>query len=310
MFVPDPVISLSIRPEGTETPNFSRALNRFQKEDPTFRVHVDSESSEVSQLLCTYLPLADHRPLSLVWESCIWISTSSECDESTTSLASRVNPESRSERPSPNLPPLTTPTRSNLVERVNTVKSRVTLSLWRWTRTLERTLRSRTEPSETTFPTLTSRLFRRLVNSRLRSLLVLTLQGFQEALDRGQLTGHPMVGIRFVLQDGQQHLVDSSELAFRLAGLGAVREAFPAAKPVVLEPVMTVEVVAPIEFQGAVIGAMNQRKGTIVDTEMRDDEFTLTAEVALNDMFGYASQLRGLTQGKGESDVYVCLRGR
>jgi elongation factor G len=109
-----------------------------------------------------------------------------------------------------------------------------------------------------------------------------------------------MTGVRFVLEDGQQHQVDSSELAFRLAGLGAVREAFPKAKPVVLEPVMSVEVVAPIEFQGSVIGAMNQRKGTIVDTETRDDEFTLSAEVALNDMFGYASQLRGMTQGKGE----------
>lgn len=63
---------------------------------------------------------------------------------------------------------------------------------------------------------------------------------------------------------------------------------------------MTVEIVAPIEFQGNVIGAINQRKGTIVDTEVRDDEFTLTAEVALNDMFGYSSQLRGMTQGKGE----------
>jgi len=70
---------------------------------------------------------------------------------------------------------------------------------------------------------------------------------------------------------------------------------------------MTVEVVAPLEFQGSVIGAMNQRKGTIVDTEVRDDEFTLSAEVALNDMFGYASQLRGMTQGKGEFAVFVRL---
>jgi len=62
---------------------------------------------------------------------------------------------------------------------------------------------------------------------------------------------------------------------------------------------MTVEIVAPVEFQGNVIGAINQRKGTIIDTEVRDDEFTLTAEVALNDMFGYSSQLRGMTQGKG-----------
>jgi elongation factor G len=126
------------------------------------------------------------------------------------------------------------------------------------------------------------------------------LQGFQEALDRGLLTGHPINGVRFVLEDGAAHTNDSNELAFRLATIGAFKEAFNRAGPVVLEPVMTVEVVAPIEFQGNVIGAINQRKGTIVDTEIRDDEFTLLAEVALNDMFGYSSQLRGMTQGKGE----------
>ena len=71
---------------------------------------------------------------------------------------------------------------------------------------------------------------------------------------------------------------------------------------------MTVEIVAPVEFQGNVIGAINQRKGTIIDTEVRDDEFTLTAEVALNDMFGYSSQLRGMTQGKGQSWVHFRFR--
>jgi elongation factor G len=74
---------------------------------------------------------------------------------------------------------------------------------------------------------------------------------------------------------------------------------------------MTVEIVAPIEFQGSVIGALNQRKGTIVDTEMRDEEFTVVAEVALNDMFGYSGQLRSLTQGKGECLlVGLCLGDR
>lgn len=114
------------------------------------------------------------------------------------------------------------------------------------------------------------------------------------------MTGHTINGCRFVLEDGAAHVNDSNELAFRLAALGAFREAFAKAQPVVLEPVMTVEIVAPIEFQGNVIGAINQRKGTIIDTEMRDDEFTLIAEVSLNDMFGYSSQLRGMTQGKGQ----------
>ena len=103
-----------------------------------------------------------------------------------------------------------------------------------------------------------------------------------------------------MLQDGAFHAVDSSELAFRLATIGAFREVYNKTKPVILEPIMNVEVVAPLEFQSAVIGGINSRRGTIIDTEVREDEFTCLAEVALNDMFGYSNQLRGATQGKGE----------
>lgn len=81
-------------------------------------------------------------------------------------------------------------------------------------------------------------------------LTTMCQQGFREALDRGLLTGHPINGCRFVLEDGAAHVQDSSELAFRLAALGAFKEAFHKAKPVILEPIMSVEVVAPIEFQG------------------------------------------------------------
>jgi len=125
-------------------------------------------------------------------------------------------------------------------------------------------------------------------------------RGFFEALEKGSLSGNPITGCRFVLQDGAYHIVDSSELAFRLAAIGAFREVYRNTKPVILEPIMTVEVVSPLEFQSAVIGGLNQRRGTIVDTEVREDEFTCLAEVALNDMFGYSNQLRGATQGKGE----------
>lgn len=111
-----------------------------------------------------------------------------------------------------------------------------------------------------------------------------------------------------MLKDGLAHSVDSSELAFRLAGTGAFREAFNKASPTILEPIMTVEVVAPSEFQNAVIGGLNQRRGTIVDSEVREDEFTAVAEVALNDMFGYSSHLRGVTQGKGEFSMEYKVR--
>ena len=129
-----------------------------------------------------------------------------------------------------------------------------------------------------------------------------------------------------MLKDGAFHAVDSSELAFRLATIGAFREAFKMAKGVILEPIMNVEVVAPVEFQsknahyissplssplatlGQVIGGLNTRRGTIVDSEVRDDEFTAAAEVALNDMFGYSNQLRGSTQGKGEFSMEYKVR--
>jgi len=125
-------------------------------------------------------------------------------------------------------------------------------------------------------------------------------KGFYEALEKGTLSGNAISGVRMVLRDGAFHAVDSSELAFRLAAIGAFREAYLKTKPVILEPIMTVEVVAPVEFQSAVIGGLNARRGTIIDSEVREDEFTAVAEVALNDMFGYSSQLRGATQGKGE----------
>lgn len=111
-----------------------------------------------------------------------------------------------------------------------------------------------------------------------------------------------------VLQDGSYHVVDSSELAFRIATIAAFREIYSKTKPIILEPIMTVEVVAPGEFQAAVIGSLNARRGTILDSEVRDEEFTCTAEVPLNDMFGYSSQLRGVTQGKGEFSMEYRVR--
>lgn len=111
-----------------------------------------------------------------------------------------------------------------------------------------------------------------------------------------------------VLQDGSYHVVDSSELAFRIATIAAFREIYSKTKPIILEPIMTVEVVAPGEFQAAVIGSLNARRGTILDSEVRDEEFTCTAEVPLSDMFGYSSQLRGVTQGKGEFSMEYRVR--
>jgi elongation factor G len=125
-------------------------------------------------------------------------------------------------------------------------------------------------------------------------------KGFREALKKGSLIGFPVVGVRAVINDGDSHDVDSSEQAFKTAEIMAFREGYEAAKPTILEPIMKVEVQAPEEFQGSVVGQLNQRRGTILSTENAEGYVTAVAEVPLNSMFGYSTDLRSATQGKGE----------
>nr|XP_014095370.2 elongation factor G, mitochondrial [Bactrocera oleae] len=125
-------------------------------------------------------------------------------------------------------------------------------------------------------------------------------RGFREMAERGMLSGHKLSGIRFRLQDGGHHIVDSSELAFMMAAHGAVKDVFQSGSWQILEPIMMVEVTAPEEFQGAVMGQLSKRHGIITGTDGAEGWFTVYAEVPLNDMFGYAGELRSSTQGKGE----------
>lgn len=115
------------------------------------------------------------------------------------------------------------------------------------------------------------------------------------------MTGFPVQGVRVVVTDGASHAVDSNEIAFRLAATGAFRQAFKAAGPLVLEPIMVVECIAPNEFQGVIVGALLRRKGLILSTETRDDGwFVVRANISLEAMFGYSTDLRSSTEGKGE----------
>ncbi|KAK4705840.1 elongation factor G, partial [Phenoliferia sp. Uapishka_3] len=315
MFVPEPVISLAIRPKGQETPNFSRALNRFQKEDPTFRVHVDQESQEtiISGMGELHLEIYVERMKREYQVECVTGKPRVAFRETITEAV----PFSYTHKK-----------QSGGSGQYGKVVGRL-------------------EPMEMDEATGKDTAFESTVigGNIPASYIPAVMKGFNDALERGILTGHPISGCKFVLEDGAAHQVDSSELAFRLAAQGAFKEAFPKGRPVVLEPVMKVDIVAPLEFQGlstsryspnllpltgvnfeskgTVIGGINQRKGSIVDTDIRDEEFTLTAEVSLNDMFGCsfylplypnsytiltfvwgcfadASQLRGMTQGKGE----------
>lgn len=122
--------------------------------------------------------------------------------------------------------------------------------------------------------------------------------GIQEAMDSGILGGYPVVDIKVTLYDGSYHEVDSSEMAFKIAASMALREALQKAKPVLLEPIMKVEVIVPEEYMGDVIGDINSRRGRIEGMEPRDGVQVVRAFVPLGEMFGYATDLRSKTQGR------------
>ncbi|KAF8547499.1 elongation factor G mitochondrial [Imleria badia] len=270
MFVPEPVISLAIKPQGQETPNFSRALNRFQKEDPTFKVHIDSESKEtiISGMGELHLEIYIER---MRREYGVVVSSGKPRVAYRETITDRA-------------------------EFYHTHKKQ-TGGAGQFARVIGYVEPIPFDPE--------NGQDREFVNTVMggnipHNYIPACEKGWFEALEKGTLSGNQIVGARMVLQDGSYHVVDSSELAFRIATIAAFREIYSKTKPIILEPIMTVEVVAPGEFQAAVIGSLNARRGTILDSEVRAEEFTCTAEVPLNDMFGYSSQLRGVTQGKGE----------
>jgi elongation factor G len=123
-------------------------------------------------------------------------------------------------------------------------------------------------------------------------------KGVEEALDTGVKAGYPMVDVRVTLVDGKYHDTDSSEIAFKVAGSLALKEAARRAKPVLLEPVFAVEVVTPEEFMGDVIGDLNRRRGRVHGMEARGNAQVVTGSVPLSEMFGYATDLRSNTQGR------------
>lgn len=270
MYVPEPVISLSINPVGRETPNFSKALNRFQKEDPTFRVHVDSESKEtiISGMGELHLQIYVERMKR---------EYNVECTTGKPRVAFRET--------------LTQPAKFNYTHKK---QSGGAGQFGRVIGTIE--------PMQTDPETGKDVGFEnRVVGGNIPTNFIPACEkGFLDALEKGPLIGHPVNGVKMILEDGAAHSVDSSEMAFRIATRAAFQEAFAKARPTILEPIMNVSITAPVEFQGTVIGGLNKRKGTIVDTDVQEDFFNVIADVPLNDMFGYSTELRSATQGKGE----------
>lgn len=126
-----------------------------------------------------------------------------------------------------------------------------------------------------------------------------TMEGIESALANGLLAGYPVIDIKATLFDGSYHDVDSNEMAFKVAGSLALREAGKKCKPVLLEPIMSIEVTAPTDYLGSVMGDISSRRGTIKDQEERGNAIIVKSEVPLSEMFGYATDLRSFTQGRG-----------
>ncbi|RMG92987.1 MAG: elongation factor G [Zetaproteobacteria bacterium] len=123
-------------------------------------------------------------------------------------------------------------------------------------------------------------------------------KGIQEAMENGVMAGYPMVDIRAILYDGSYHDVDSSEMAFKIAGSMGFRNAAEQADPVLLEPIMKVEVVTPEEYMGDIVGDLNRRRGKVMGMNDRGNAKVVDAEVPLSEMFGYATNLRSMSQGR------------
>ena len=124
-------------------------------------------------------------------------------------------------------------------------------------------------------------------------------KGVKEAADTGVVAGYPVIDVVIKLYDGSYHEVDSSEMAFKIAGSMAFKDAVMKAKPIILEPQMKVEVVVPEDFMGSVMGNLSSRRGKIMGTELRGGMQAIRAEVPLSEMFGYATELRSMTEGRG-----------
>lgn len=266
MFVPDPVIHLSIHPKSKETANFSKAINRFQKEDPTFRVRFDQESKEtvISGMGELHLEIYVER---MKREYNVECTTGKPQVAYRETIATKANFD------------FTHKKQSGGAGQYGKVIGELSIA---------------ENKSENEFETA-------IVGGKIPEKFLFACQkGFEEACEKGPLIGHKVLGVKMLINDGQVHVVDSSEMAFRAATLGAFREGFMAAQPMILEPIMNVSITAPVEFQSNIIGLLNKRGAMINDTEIGTDEFTIYAECSLNSMFGFATHLRAGTQGKGE----------
>jgi elongation factor G len=269
MFVPNAVISLAIAPKDkVGQANFSKALNKFTKEDPTLRVRRDEESGETIMSGMGELHLEIY---------CERIKREYNCEVvvGKPQVAYRETITRRGD--------------------FNYTHKKQTGGAGQYGR-----VAGYVEPLPADAAQAYEFVDDIIGGSIPREFIPACDKGFQEAIKEGKLIGFPIVGVRCVINDGASHAVDSSEQAFKTASLMAFREGYEKAGAVVLEPIMKLEVQAPEEHQGAVVGQINQRRGIIVGSSTNEGFCVIEAEVPLAEMFGYATDVRSATQGKSE----------
>ncbi len=266
MFVPEPVIKLTVKPKDNKAKaNLSKALQRFAREDPTFRTMVDVETKETI--------IAGMGELHLdVYIERMRREYGAEVDIGQPQVTYREAITRRAE--------------------FNYIHKKQTGGSGQFGR-----VEGYIEPSESG----EFEFENRVTGGRIPIEYIPAVEkGVRAMLTKGKLVGFPIVGVKLVLQDGAAHSVDSSDMAFQAAGRGAFQETYPKAKPQVLEPIMKVAVECPTEYQGDVIGSLMQRRGLIVGTTEDQGFVRVESDVPLAEMFAYATALRSLTQGKAE----------
>jgi elongation factor G len=270
MHVPDAVISLAVSPKDKAgANNFTKALQKFRKEDPTFRVHRDEESNEtiISGMGELHLEIYVERMKREFACEVIVGQPQVAYRETISALAEYDYTHKKQTGGSGQY--------AKIVGRIQPLPAQEDGAVFKFT-------------SE-------------VVGGRIpKEFIAGVEEGFKEQTVKGPLIGFPIVGVEVILEDGAYHDVDSSYMAFKIAGMAALREVYAAAKPTVLEPIMKLETVVPDEYQGSAVGQISQRRGTIVGTTAFDGNCVIEAEVPLTEMFGYSTDLRSATKGKGE----------
>nr|PVC49956.1 elongation factor g 1, mitochondrial [Theileria orientalis] len=271
MYIPDPVVSIALKSVNhNDLSRLSKALSRFQKEDPTFKITIDEESKE------TILSGMGELHLNIYLER-----MKREYDLNVQVGNPVVNYREA----------VTTRTEFSYTHKRQSGGAGQYAKIIGYFEPVEQ------DPNDF----LTTQFVNKFVGNEITPNYITSIEnGFKECSKKGLLCGRPLVNTRFILTDGASHEVDSSDLAFKLAAFGAFQNFYGNAEPVILEPIMGVEVTVPNEFQSQTLTTLTKRKGIVTNTNVLGESVVINVDVPLRCMFGYITDLRSATKGQGE----------